>query len=222
MPTDVPPSAPSINPAATPASLADTAAAALPPPITPAPIIPGAPELAGRVFAAAIHLAVARDERRLPRADAPALASAPISGATLDPARAQAGSAPAIDLTDRHWPAQMVERIEALRDGADATSTRVRFAPDALGPVELHVRHDGDQVHLHFTAADPATRTLLGDARPELARLASERGVRLGDTSVGPGDGQSRRQPAAPARFTAPPRLTLADTTDAPTDTRIA
>ncbi len=145
---------------------------------------------------------------------------------TLAPAIAAAApTAPAIDLADRHWPARMIERIEALRDDADAASTRVRFAPDALGPVDVHVRHDGGSVHLHFTAAQGETRALLQDARPELARLAAERGLKLGDSTVGGGDAQQQQRRAAtptPARFAAPSRATTTDPVDDSADIRIA
>ena len=176
------------------------------------------------MFAAALHLAATGEDSRRRVDDAAAPLSGPAPLASPGAPDATQAAAPAVDLSDRRWPAQMIDRIEAMRDDADATSTRVRFAPDALGPVDVHVRRDGASVHLHFTAAQEGTRALLQDARPELARLAAERGLKLGDSSVGGGDAQPQRRPATPtpARFAAPIRAATADAADAAADIRIA
>ncbi|WP_375380729.1 flagellar hook-length control protein FliK [uncultured Sphingomonas sp.] len=180
-------------PAGGPAS-ASVRAAAAPPPVTPAVQFLPQPMLAsgaaGRVFAAALHAAAG-----------PAAASAQGAGEDHDPmvAAMLAGSAVAqavpvaaaqgagFDMSQSGWPTRMAEQIEALRDAADATSTSIRVIPDALGPVDLQVRRDGDQVHVHFSAANPETRTLIADAQPQLAAAAADRGLKLGQASVGGG-----------------------------------
>jgi flagellar hook-length control protein FliK len=169
------------------------------------------------LFASAIH-AAALDERRArePVAVAPA-APAPDASAVAAPA------AP-VDLARADWPERMLGHIERLRDVAELTSTRIRVSPDALGPIDLQVRRDGDAVHVHFHAAEPDTRALLNDARPQLAQAAAERGVRLGQTSVGGGPGEqpgARRDAPAP-RAPARPASTLSDAGDEPADIRIA
>jgi Meckel syndrome type 1 protein len=109
----------------------------------------------------------------------------------------------ALDMQRQDWPQAMIDRIEALRDAADATSTRITLAPDALGKVDLSIRHDGDAVHVHFSADAAQTRAILADAQPKLAELAQQRGFRLGQATVDAGTNGSgqRQQPhfAAPA-----------------------
>jgi len=177
------------------ASTAD--AAPLPMPVAN-PVPPAAP--ARQVFAGAMFDVVLRERVERP---APDPAPAALTGAqpvpATDPAAA-AAAAPAIDMTRPHWPAAMVDRIERLREAADAGDTRIRLMPDALGSVEVAVRQVGDAVHVRFTAAEPETRQLIADAQGQLARAAEERGVRLGQTEVsggsaGSSSGGGGRQP---------------------------
>lgn len=101
---------------------------------------------------------------------------------------------------------KMIDHIETLRDGADANDTRIRLVPDALGTVDVAVQRSGDAIHVHFTAENPATRTLLTEAQPRLAELAEQRGVRIAGSSVetGTGGGSGGGQPPhrAPAPIT--------------------
>ena len=46
----------------------------------------------------------------------------------------------ALDLTADTGLQHMIDRIETLRDAADATDTRVRLIPDALGSIDVAVR----------------------------------------------------------------------------------
>ena len=122
----------------------------------------------------------------------------------------------------------MIERIDILRDAANATDTRIRLIPDALGTIDVSVRKDGDTLHVHFAAEQAATRSLLQEAQPRLAELADARGIRLSQGSVDTGAGQQQQQqqraatphqPSAPARARAG-TATAADTDS--TDTRLA
>jgi flagellar hook-length control protein FliK len=107
----------------------------------------------------------------------------------------------ALDMRRDDWPQAMIERIEALRDAADATSTRITLVPDALGKVDLSIRHDGSTVHVHFAADAAQTRAILADAQPRLAELAQQRGFRLGQATVdaGASGGGQHQQPQAAA-----------------------
>ena len=104
----------------------------------------------------------------------------------------------------------MIDRIEVLRDDANARDTRIRLVPDALGSIDLSVRKDGDAVHVHFTAENQATRTLLAEAQPRLAELAEARGVKLGGATVdtGTGGGANYQPRFEPARAQAPAAAT--------------
>ena len=184
---------------------------------------PTAPAPAAVVFGAArfaAQIADDHDEPAAPLAIASLAAPATIerAGATVVP------SAP-LDLRQERWPHAMIERIEMIRDAADAVDTRIRLVPDALGAIDVEVQRDGDALHVRFHAEQPQTRALLAEAAPRLAEAAESRGLRLGQTSVGNGDGSAGRdQPRQPLP-SAPPRarLSAADgTDDADGDTRLA
>jgi flagellar hook-length control protein FliK len=175
----------------------------VPQPRGPAAILP-----ALQAFGAALHRAVVAERRQvLHDGDAIPILSAPISSAFATPA--VASSTAPLDTAQPRWPEAMVTRIEQLRDLAtvpgSSADTRIRLLPDALGPVEIVLRRDGDAVHVQLTAADQATRTLLADAQPRLVELAETKGLRLAMQADGGPAGQGDRRPPAPAP-TQPPR----------------
>ena len=191
-------------------------------------VLVGVTQPAGRAFAPAIAAAIRGEGERL-RVSArrtPALNNgidllAPGIGTQPSAAVVHiADRTPAIDTRRDQWLDRLVDRIEILRDAADARDTRVRLIPDALGKIDVAIRKEGDVVHVQFTAEVPATRQLLADAQPRLAAIAETRGVRLGQSSVDAGGAQGQ-QPRpehhhrpAPAR--APARA--ATTTETATD----
>lgn len=180
--------------------------------------LPVAPEALARtaapaaeVFGAAIRAAAGKDEDATPRrgmADATVL---PVATAALEPQRhavlatGDVQQAP-LDTRQGSFPHQMIDRIEQLRDSANANDTRIRLVPDALGTIDVTMRRDGDTVHVHFDAQQSATRTMLADAQPQLAGIADARGLKLGQTSVGTGDGGAQQQQQRPAPAWQPPR----------------
>ena len=109
-----------------------------------------------------------------------------------------------------------------LRDEANANDTRIRLSPDNLGNIDVAVRREGDTLHVHFHAAEAETRSLLADAQPQLAQIAGERGMRLGDSQVGGGGGgqpQGRTPPQQISNHRPAPVTVQADTS---TDARVA
>lgn len=183
---------------------------------------PGTVASASQVFGAAIQAATkARDERDTTDPTAPTVAAgAPISAPAIKTAEAQ--QAP-LDMRQESWPHAMIERIEILRDAADATDTRIRVVPDALGAINVSMRKDGDTVHVHFNAEQAATRTLLADAQPRLAELAEARGLKLGQGALGDGNaGSSQQRAPAPSQIPNRTTTTAAMIADAADDTRIA
>lgn len=136
---------------------------------------------------------------------------------------------PALDLQTRDGMQAMVDRIAALRDSPNARETSIRLSPDALGTVDISIRHEGDRVHVHFTADSATARAALAEAQPRLAELAEARGLRLGQTSIDGGtagqsqNSQGQRQSAAPQpAFTAAPASALASETATDADERVA
>lgn len=201
------------------------APAALRSPAPPAPEIAHTPALAGAAPAAPpIVLAPLRRSAPL-ELDQPAVIAVAAPGAA---APQQVAAAPetqqgALDMRRQEWIGQMVERIETLRDAAPIRETRIALLPDALGKVDVSVRHDGERVHVHFTAETQAARQILSDAHPRLTELAESRGVRLGQTSMDSGqaganphsgprhDGARPQTPSAPPPARAETELTATE-----------
>ena len=185
---------------------------------------PGTVASAAQVFGAAIQAAAqGRDE---PRGQADAALLAPLAAAAPVHALAPTADAQApLDMRQERWPSAMIERIDMVRDAANATDTRIRLIPDALGAIDVAVRRDGDTVHVHFTAEQAATRTLLQEAQPRLAELADARGLKLSQGTVDAGAGQQQQRAATPQQPPAPGRpraaTAMAADTDS-TDTRLA
>ncbi|HEX7657082.1 MAG TPA: flagellar hook-length control protein FliK [Sphingomonas sp.] len=208
------------------------AAPAAPTPPPPPPISTGA-QPAAIVFGAAIASAFAQDQRSAV-SDRPSpqdqalqvLASAVGSTHSLGavPAAASAQQS-ALDMRRDDWPQAMIDRIEALRDAANANDTRIRLVPDALGKVDVSIRHDGDAVHVQFNAEVPATRTLIAEAQPKLAEIAQARGIKLHQTSVDAGDagsGQHRRGAAPQSSQSIRPASAFAAEIDSAESLRLA
>lgn len=194
---------------------------------TPQPVAPNAPatQTAGQVFAAAISASF--DSPAAARMADPVAVQAQAGAAeqlrTTVQAMAGTDQAP-LDLSRDDWAGKMADRIAALRDAAEATDTRIRLAPENLGNVDVSIRRDGDRLHIHFAAENPAARQLIAEAAPRLAELAEARGVKLGQTSVDGGTrGQSQSQssqpqPSQPAR----PASAAARATQTDRDDRVA
>jgi flagellar hook-length control protein FliK len=183
---------------------------------------PGTVASAAMVFGAAIQAATKkRDEPDTPAVPSDTPLTPVGATATHEIKVADAQQAP-LDMRQDRWPHAMIERIEMLRDAADAVDTRIRLVPDALGTIDVSVKKDGDTVHVHFNAEQAATRTLLAEAQPRLAELAEARGLKLAQGSLGDSGAQQQRAPAAPQtpNRPAPAPAVIADT--ATEDTRIA
>jgi len=189
----------------------------------PPPAMQAAP--AAQVFAAALAAPLAEPLDTAAPADPTSpeiqlLRTVELQRTTVQ-ATAQADQAP-LDLSRDDWTGKMIERIAALREGVEATDTRIRLAPENLGTVDVSIRRDGDRLQVHFTAENPATRQLLADAAPRLAELAEARGLKLGQSSVDSGSGE-RGQPQHPNHPSTPARPTTArGTTDTSSDARVA
>ncbi|HEY0624276.1 flagellar hook-length control protein FliK [Sphingomonas sp.] len=205
------------------------ARALLAPIAAPQTIVPNAPatQTAGQVFAAAISASfdsiAAPAARTADPVAVQAQASATEQLRTMVQAMAGADQAP-LDLSRDDWTGKMVDRIATLREAAEAADTRIRLAPENLGNVDVSIRRDGDRLHVHFTAENPAARQLLTEAAPRLAELAEARGVKLGQTSVDAGaGGQSQGQSSQPqSHQPGRPASVAARTTQSDRDDRVA
>lgn len=195
----------------------------------PQPVAPGATAVptAAQVFAAAISASFDSSAAPAPRAADPVTMQAQAAATEQLRTTVQAMSGaeqPPLDLSRDDWASKMVDRIATLRDAAEAADTRIRLAPENLGNVDVSIRREGDRLHVHFAADNPATRQLLAEAAPRLAELADARGVKLGQTSVDGGAGGQQQgqpnqsQPNQPAR----PASAAAHTSQSDRDDRVA
>jgi flagellar hook-length control protein FliK len=64
-------------------------------------------------------------------------------------------------------------------------SAQLSLNPAHLGPMDVQIRVNGDQVNLALSAAQPETRHALEMSLPKLREMFSEQGIQLGDLSVG-------------------------------------
>ncbi|MDB5694831.1 MAG: hypothetical protein JWN21_374 [Sphingomonas bacterium] len=191
------------------------------------PAAPGAPRPIVRpalqAFGAALHRAAAAERRPAPGgAELPPLFVFP---ATVAPSLTAPGIAAPIDVMQARWPEAMVARIEHIRDAQNAADTRIRLHPDALGPIDVTVRREGEAVHVHLAAADPATARLLADAQPRLVELADAKGLKLAQSGVDGGAGNpggDRRQAPAPQAVLPPRPASARDVTESSSETRLA
>jgi flagellar hook-length control protein FliK len=196
------------------------------PAFVPLPAAPPAANagIAAQVFAAAITTA-ATDPAPFDRVSEAAIlfnGQARTEQQTTVQAMSGASQAP-LDMTRDDWTGQMIERIAALRDSAEAADTRIKLAPENLGALEVSIRRDGDRIHVHFTADNPAARQLIADAAPRLAELADARGVKLGQTSVDGGSQQGAQRDAQQQQQRGPGRnASVAHRAEPASDDRIA
>lgn len=164
---------------------------------------PGSTAPAAEVFGAAIRAAAGQDDEASPRRDSADSGPLPVGAVEMAPQRhavlatGDVQQAP-LDTRQGNFPHQMIDRIEQLRDDANANDTRIRLIPDALGMIDVTMRREGSAVHVHFAAEQSATRALLEDARPQLADIAAARGLALGQTSVGSDGGAQQRPQQSP------------------------
>ena len=190
----------------------------------------GVAQPAARAFAAAIAAAGPR-VRRAADEDTPAQMLTPMAP-VAESRPAQIVERAPLNLHREDWPHRLIDRIEAVRDAANAQDTRIRLVPEALGKIEVQLRQDGETLHVRLSADQAQTRMMLAEAQPRLADLAAERGLRLGQTSVDGGtstqpQGQPGGQNQRPLPQPAPPRANhLASAVDvkaeAESDGRIA
>lgn len=194
--------------------------------LAPAPIVQAVTSgAAAQVFATAITTAAIDPATSDRPGEAAILLSGQARTEQLGTVQAMSAASQApLDLTRDDWTGQMIDRIAALRDSAEAADTRIKLAPENLGALEVSIRRDGDRIHVHFTAENAAARQLIAEAAPRLAELADARGVKLGQTSVeaGNGGGQQAPQRDAERQPSTARNLSVASHADPIADDRIA
>ncbi|RYY42976.1 MAG: flagellar hook-length control protein FliK [Sphingomonadales bacterium] len=155
----------------------------------------------------------------------PITLAAPAAAGLVPIAAASGAEMSGLDLRRQEWMGQMIDTIEAMREGAPVRETRIALSPDALGKVDIAVRQDGNRVHVHIAAETQAARQILTDAQARLIEIAEQRGVRLGQMTVDQQGAQAQsgqRQPDAGQPFLSAPAPARAEPASTETDERIA
>jgi flagellar hook-length control protein FliK len=179
------------------AAQADKAAKLAP----PAPVVAEAAAATTPTLGAAIDsfLQPLREDRKKPVFEPLAASTSLTTESVLRHAVQATGDAKNVplDLRNDQGLQHMIDRIETLRDDANANDTRIRLVPDALGGVDVAVKRAGDALHVSFTTDTEHARALIAEAQPRLVELAEARGVRIADASVqtGTGNDRSAQQP---------------------------
>lgn len=68
---------------------------------------------------------------------------------------------------------------------------RVRVHPEHLGPIEIHVKLNGDAAHVSFSSPHSLVRDALTDAVPRLREMLGDAGLSLAQADVGSGGSHS-------------------------------
>jgi flagellar hook-length control protein FliK len=89
----------------------------------------------------------------------------------------------AVQVHDARWPGAVANEVRwCVRAGIQEATLRV--VPDNLGPVELKVDVQDNNVNVTFTANHVDTRNALQDSLPRLRELLSNSGLMLGHANV--------------------------------------
>ena len=138
-----------------------------------------------------------------PQADAAQATAA----AQAPAAAARPPSIPLIHIEPRvgsdRWNQDFVSQVNLLVSHREPQA-EIRVNPPQLGPVEVRIGLDGNQVSVSFTAAHPETRAAIENALPQLREMFSDNGLALGNASVNAESSQQqspRSEGSGAARF---------------------
>lgn len=92
------------------------------------------------------------------------------------------------------WQREFGSQVSVLVSRREPRA-EIRLNPPQLGPVEVRIGLQADQVSLAFTATQPDARAAIENALPQLREMFAANGLALGNTSVG---AESSRQQSPP------------------------
>lgn len=107
-------------------------------------------------------------------------------------------------LNDPRWSQQLGERVVWLARG-DIQNAQININPAQLGPIQINISLNGDQMSANFVAAHQEVRQALEDAMPRLRDMLSGAGINLGQANVG-AQTQQQQQRESFAHFGERPR----------------
>lgn len=80
---------------------------------------------------------------------------------------------------------QLVDRLEFLAAARAPKEVVIRLEPRELGSLLVSIRQSGGEVETHIQATEPSVRAALLDNRPNLDRALLNKGLSLGNVTVG-------------------------------------
>jgi flagellar hook-length control protein FliK len=80
----------------------------------------------------------------------------------------------------------------------------IRLNPDDLGPVQVRIGLQGDQVSVAFSAHQPETRAAIENAIPQLREMLANNGLALGQASVNAESSQQQGNPSGRPHWNGP------------------
>lgn len=101
-------------------------------------------------------------------------------------------------LHDNKWSQQLSDRVLWLARG-DVQSAQINITPAHLGPIQVNLSLNGEQMSAHFVSAHQEVRQALEDALPRLREMLAGAGINLGQANVG----SQQQQQAQPEQFAA-------------------
>ena len=107
-----------------------------------------------------------------------------------------------VPVNDPRWAQQIGERVVWLARG-DIQSAQINITPPQMGPIQINISLNGDQMSAHFVAANAEVRQALDEAMPRLREMLSGAGINLGQANVG---SQTPQQQQSSAQFGETPR----------------
>lgn len=132
------------------------------------------------------------------------------------PTRSDATHSIATPLHDPRWSQQLGDRVVWMTRG-EIQNAQININPAQLGPIQINISLNGDQMTANFIAAHQEVRQALDDAMPRLREMLSSAGINLGQTNVG---SQTPQQQGAGtfSMSSNPPRSTVEDVILSPVD----
>ena len=100
-------------------------------------------------------------------------------------------------LHDNKWSQQLSDRVLWLARG-DVQNAQINITPAHLGPIQISLSLNGEQMTAHFVSANQEVRQALEDALPRLREMLAGAGINLGQANVG-----SQQQQAQAEQFAA-------------------
>lgn len=102
----------------------------------------------------------------------------------------------ATSLNDPRWSNQFGDRVVWLARG-EIQNAQININPTQLGPIQINISLNGDQMSAHFVAAHQEVRQAIEDAMPRLREMLSGAGINLGQANVGAQTQQQQRESSA-------------------------